>query len=271
VRRFLFVLGLVLFCNFVFPQSESAVFKSHSKLDSKYIGSYFKDSWAVVKDPVRWKGQDWLEAGLLIGGVALVYTQDQNIHDFIQRNRSKGSNLLSSNLFDPSGSGLITLPILSGLYIYGAAWHHPETETFALQGIKIFIISGVFNQTIKFMAHRHRPFQDLPADPHQWGGPLADTKYTSFPSGHSTAAFATATYLSMYFKDKKWVSWLSYTLASGVALSRLNDNKHWASDVVAGAILGHFVAKKIFNDNALHPSKLSLAPYPGGLSMTYHL
>jgi membrane-associated phospholipid phosphatase len=61
--------------------------------------------------------------------------------------------------------------------------------------------------------------------------------YTSFPSGHSTFAFATATTFSSMSK-KKMVPIIAYSIASGVALSRIHDQKHWASDVLAGAAIG---------------------------------
>jgi len=47
-----------------------------------------------------------------------------------------------------------------------------------------------------------------------------------------------ATVFASVYKDKPWVGVLSYGIATGVALSRLNDDKHWASDVFIGAALG---------------------------------
>lgn len=58
----------------------------------------------------------------------------------------------------------------------------------------------------------------------------------SFPSGHSTVAFATASVLERHFGYRG--SWPMWIIASYVATSRLIDNRHFASDVVFGAALG---------------------------------
>ncbi|MDZ7741906.1 MAG: phosphatase PAP2 family protein [Bacteroidota bacterium] len=163
------------------------------------------------------------------------------------------------------------MPLLGGIYLYGAIGDHPKAADFALQGIKVFVVSGVFVQGIKQITHRHRPHQDVPPDPRNWDGPFSDIQYTSFPSAHTTAAFATACFLSEYFKEKKWVPWLSYTLAAGVGLSRINDDEHWASDVFAGAILGYYMARFLMRNKN---TSLGLQVLPGGhagFSLQYHL
>lgn len=61
----------------------------------------------------------------------------------------------------------------------------------------------------------------------------------SFPSGHTANAFAGATLLSMeYGQNYKWVPYASYTLATGIGVMRVINNKHYISDVLFGAGLG---------------------------------
>ena len=64
---------------------------------------------------------------------------------------------------------------------------------------------------------------------------------TSFPSGHTTVAFATAAALARESRAR-WVPWVAYPVAALVGWSRLRDNRHWASDVVAGAAVGYGAA-----------------------------
>lgn len=70
----------------------------------------------------------------------------------------------------------------------------------------------------------------------------------SFPSGHATAAFSTATVFAMECKDHPLIPIISYTAASLISLSRITENKHWATDIVAGAALGYLTGKQVVNN-----------------------
>jgi membrane-associated phospholipid phosphatase len=65
------------------------------------------------------------------------------------------------------------------------------------------------------------------------------TNHQSFPSGHTAQAFVAATFLHKEFGDKSvWYSIGAYTMASTVGALRIMNNKHWISDVLAGAGIG---------------------------------
>ena len=70
------------------------------------------------------------------------------------------------------------------------------------------------------------------------------SSYTSFPSGHTTQAFAAATFLSEEYKDTyHWMPYASYTVASSVGLLRMANNRHYISDVLVGAGIGFLSMK----------------------------
>ncbi len=85
----------------------------------------------------------------------------------------------------------------------------------------------------------------------------------SFPSGHTTEAFAAAmAFTILYFKDRKWVAFLSFAWALTVAASRVYLGVHYPFDVFAGMFIGstvsfclyYFVFKKwITIEKNLHP------------------
>ncbi|MCY7363437.1 MAG: phosphatase PAP2 family protein, partial [Ignavibacteria bacterium] len=59
----------------------------------------------------------------------------------------------------------------------------------------------------------------------------------SFPSGHTTVAFAVSAVLAERI-NTWWARVGLYSLAAATAYSRIYDNKHWLSDVVLGSIIG---------------------------------
>ncbi|MFP5079740.1 phosphatase PAP2 family protein [Pedobacter sp. JCM 36344] len=63
--------------------------------------------------------------------------------------------------------------------------------------------------------------------------------FNSFPSGHTANAFATAEFLNQEYKDlSPWYGYAGYTVATATGIFRMYNNRHWLSDVVAGAGFG---------------------------------
>ncbi len=98
--------------------------------------------------------------------------------------------------------------------------------------------SGIVTPAIKRIGGRARPIQNLGA--RSWH-PL-DHDYDSFPSGHSTNAWAIATVIAKRYDDSRVIPYVAYAAATSVSLARVDINVHWASDVVAGALIGRAVA-----------------------------
>lgn len=86
------------------------------------------------------------------------------------------------------------------------------------------------------------------------------SSYNSFPSGHTATAFMTATMLHKEYGWKSpWFSIGAYTTAAVTGMSRVLNNRHWVSDVVAGAAigigsvhLGYFLSDLIFKDKGIY-------------------
>ena len=90
-------------------------------------------------------------------------------------------------------------------------------------------------------------------DPHDtWDSPGISTSNLSFPSGHCASAFVLASVIASEYEQKPGVPFFSYGMATLTALSRINDNTHWASDVFFGSLIGYFTDKAIVN---LHRSE----------------
>ncbi|MFC1769993.1 phosphatase PAP2 family protein, partial [Nitrospirota bacterium] len=66
-------------------------------------------------------------------------------------------------------------------------------------------------------------------------------------SGHSSAAFSVMTVFAHQYRDTKWVPYAAYGTAALTALSRVHDDKHWASDVLFGGAVGIFSARSVLD------------------------
>lgn len=73
------------------------------------------------------------------------------------------------------------------------------------------------------------------------------TSYNSFPSGHTANAFAGAEFLYQEYKDQSiWYGISGYIVATGTGLFRMYNNRHWLTDVAAGAGIGILSTKAAY-------------------------
>ncbi|MGY3087052.1 membrane-associated phospholipid phosphatase [Hymenobacter sp. UYAg731] len=81
---------------------------------------------------------------------------------------------------------------------------------------------------------------------------------SSFPSSHTAQAFLTATLLhEQYGRQYPWVSVSGYAVATATGAMRLMGNKHWATDVLAGAAIGFLSAETVWH---LYPAFTKMLP-----------
>ncbi|WP_264529175.1 phosphatase PAP2 family protein [Flavobacterium sp. N502540] len=98
----------------------------------------------------------------------------------------------------------------------------------------------------------------------------------SFPSGHTATAFAGAEFLWQEYKDKSiWYGIAGYAVATGTGLFRIYNNRHWLTDVAAGAGIGilstkiaywlnPYITKKLFKSSSENKSTSMVMPFYNG-------
>lgn len=93
-------------------------------------------------------------------------------------------------------------------------------------------------ELVKALVRRPRPFFLLTkARIRIVGSPAIGT---SFPSGHTSQAFFTATLMARHFHVNPWIALLLYTMALLIGITRMYVGAHYPRDVLAGSILGSF-------------------------------
>jgi membrane-associated phospholipid phosphatase len=239
-------------------------------INKEYLLSYVTDAADIATAPVRWDGKQWLGFAAFTGITLVLFTQDEAIYDFYMRNRNTTQDDISKYALDPLGKWYLA-GLLGGMYIYGVAASDDHTETAALLTGKAVLLTGGYTFLLKGLFQRERPDDGNPADPLNWHGPSGSWRDNSFPSGHSSVAFAAATVLSAYYHERRWIGITAFSLASLVAVSRTYDNRHWASDVFAGAALGYAIGRLVYNN--YNQSKINAVPFSSngytGLTLSY--
>ena len=226
-------------------------------LTGDYWKGYVSDTKALITSPLHWDSSDWMKAFVFVSITGVLYVFDENIQDWVQKNRSSTSDEISS-FAKPFGEAYILFPSLGILYLYGHLSEDKKAKKTALLSMESFVVTGLFTQALKFIGHRHRPSSGDSSN--IWDGPGFSTSHLSFPSGHASSAFAIATVIACEYEDKFLIPALSYGIATLTALSMVNDNAHWASDVFFGAGIGYFIGKAIVNLHRGKDNKFTILP-----------
>ncbi|MFL5524140.1 MAG: phosphatase PAP2 family protein [Gemmatimonadaceae bacterium] len=221
----------------------------------------------------------WMALGFA-GLTVAMFPLDKSVARHINHADATGNSILGfsattvENIADP-GSVIIG----PALYLYGRLSNHPDIEDLGWHGTEAVILGGSITWMLKGLAGRSRPFVSNDTNPHdfKFGKGFTNSDRASFPSGHTTVAFAAASSVTSeaqrIWPGHNWlVAPVLYGGASLVGLARMYHNKHWASDVALGAAVGTFSGLKVVRYAHAHPKNfidrriLSLSAEPIGPS-----
>jgi hypothetical protein len=221
-----------------------------------YVKLLWGDTGYVLTAPARWDGQDWMYAGLAAAGIGGAAALDQTIKDRVQAHRTAGEDRFFKQ-YENLGSTW-SFGVIGVFEVWGEAAGDTAAKNTAMDALTASIIGpGLIGTSVKYAVGRVRPnsathtFEFKPFSGNQ-----------SFPSGHTSQAFAVATAIAENYPTW-WVETLCYGGAGLVGYARIEQNAHFTSDVVAGALLGWSVAHAVVHrhNEPPNPRKLSWSPY----------
>ena len=170
------------------------------------------------------------------------------------------------------------LIIGASMYAVGRLTKEQHLAALGLHGTEALMIGELVGRVMKGVIGRQRPYV-LPQNSHSYGflrGFGGGDEYRSFPSGHTTAAFAAAAAItsetSGWWPGTRWVIGpVLYSGATLTGLSRMYDNRHWASDVIVGAGIGTLAGLKVVRYVHAHDNRAdrlllrgAIVPVEGG-------
>jgi membrane-associated phospholipid phosphatase len=215
-----------------------------SKADSvSYLASYWYDGIGLLERPLKWNGEQWVTAGGLLAFTGAMVTLDEAIN-------IPAANWNSTFAEDFGKAGEIAggvpvqLGISGGAILVGTLAHNNHITNFGLDNLQAQIFTGGMAFLFKNLSHRARP--ETGEGAFAWYGPINGWGNQSFFSGHTAMAFCTANMLFLHSHKKWWVGVLAFGGATAVGISRMQQQKHWGSDVVMGAIMGTAVSSWVY-------------------------
>lgn len=189
----------------------------------------------------------WYEATVALGTVAMLSIVDEPIQDWVQSQRSEDSDE-AAGLFRHEGEPIWWGGISVGLTAAGLIIGDADVARAGGRAMTAVAASAAVSTGIKFLLGRSRPAEGVGAFEFHPFSSLKDSTGVqlrfAMPSGHTTAAFAVATSLADDIRSPV-ADIVLYTLATGTAWSRMNDDRHWLTDTALGAILGITTAKVV--------------------------
>lgn len=204
--------------------------------------------------PLHMTARDWgntAKFAVVAGALAFA---DEPVQQRALQFRKQNPGFLSTSNFITNFGGAYEGYVLASLGTYGLIFKNQKIKTTVLLATQAYITGAAVESVVKFLSGRTRPSHyahNTEAEP-VFLGPFAKSGgarvSSAFPSGHTTVAFAAATVFAMEYKNRPWIPIVAYSSASIIGLSRITENKHWATDVLAGAALGYLTGRQVVNN-----------------------
>ncbi|RPJ02046.1 MAG: phosphatase PAP2 family protein [Candidatus Aminicenantes bacterium] len=218
---------------------------------------FISDAGRIWSSPARIRNKHIGPLIALTAATALLIAADEPIRDgfqnFAERHGWAGD---VAPVLSEAGGGIGAFAAAGAFFGAGLIFKDPRARDTGYLAVSAMLQCVIVNSFLKGMTGRQRP---LVADGEDhWFGPSKffarfekgqSDSFASFPSGHAATAFSLATVVAIQYRHRGWVPVVAYSLAAGAGLSRMTMDKHWASDVAIGAVIGHLVARLVVRNH----------------------
>jgi len=155
------------------------------------IGSDIETAWCdagkFFAAPLSFNQHDWIVAGSVVAGTALLFSADERIRSVAQRNHSSTAD----DVFEVGreyGRAVYGLSLAGGCYLGGLALRNGELRKTGVMIVESIAFAGITTVALKVVAGRNRPYTEHGVL--DFDGISFRDEANSLPSGHSAVAFA---------------------------------------------------------------------------------
>lgn len=227
---------------------------------SDYFGLLGSDVLQELSAPFHGTGRGYIyAAGFAVAEAGLFFIDEPLQHSAATFAGSHPAVRDAARITGNVG-GVYSAGLVAAFGAYGLFFKDNRALTTALLTSQAYIISGGITKGVKYLSGRQRPnyydtYGYLPADNTVFTGPQLlngnDARggfSSSFPSLHTSAAFSAATVFAGMYADEPAVPVIAYAIAGLVGISRIAENEHWLTDVVAGGALGYVTGRQVLRN-----------------------
>ncbi len=214
----------------------------------------WEDQPAIASSPLRLDRNDaWAWAPAAVAAVVLMphYNHKRSLDERLAAgiDRDDGVYPKAMKAVTLGGDGGVLFGLALAGYGAGRWTNRPALESLSAHWLEALADASLWVIAIKLVAGRKRPEGDFRHS--RFLGPVGYAHNlggnSSFPSGHAALAFASAAVLSGEADDAPKVMLPAYGAAAVIGFSRIYAEKHWVSDVIVGAALGHSIGRLVEN------------------------
>jgi len=227
---------IILVCFNIYSQSYGQL-----KNDLKNI---FETSKEYFNYPLNFSSDDYKKLGIISSSIATSSFFDDAIKKFSQNNFDSSNTLLTK--FDSYYHIEFVSATILGMFFYGNLSNNSDAKKLSNNLIASSLLTGITTFGFKSIFGRSRPY--IADNQYEFNWFEFEDKFLSFPSGHTSLAFSFSTIMAEQNHTFLWKA-IWFSAAALVGVSRIYNNKHWFSDVLAGAAIGYLTAKFVMNRN----------------------
>ncbi len=223
------------------------------------------DAFYLLTSPLRFDLESGLVTGGIMAGIAGLSLADRSIRHELAPHRHDSLRDAADDI-SYLGNGFVLIGLNAGAIVVGEGIKEYNGNAKLLDaGIvaaEAQLLTAAFTEGAAYATARSRPRDS--SDPFTF-----KLGRDSFPSTHASQAFAVAAVISDRFEQPAGA--IAYGLAGLVGLSRLVQDKHWASDVAGGAALGWAIGHFLSVRHSSPHKYLDYFPFADPVSKTYGL
>jgi membrane-associated phospholipid phosphatase len=230
------------------------------------LSQFGHETFLFIKQPIAFKGRDWLRVGEVTASTISVMTLDKTI---VRLTQGKQRYYYSVPVVGGRVYGeWYSIGGVAGIFgMYGLIARDSTAKKISIELLQAGIYSELVTTVLKVAIGRARPIiTDNEFKFHPFT--FFNDNFHSLPSGHTTSAMALSTVMSRHANSTA-LKILAYAPAALTMFSRMYQDKHWLSDIVPAAAIGYFVGNWVVDLHEGKRHRINVTSiYPPGISFS---